>query len=620
MQPLLSSQRHPKPGINCSESVVRCISCMQFSAVCACSLVHVVTPWMLGAVEVALMLVLYLVVVPNSFDYLQKAAGAGHSGHSKYHFVFQSSMEDVLILSVIRVVLLSVSYGFGSGKYCHRPYYIVAVFTSMFMIPYVIVKGTITNLRPIETIVALLITSAVFSVVHVVVARLTVKRTQRRLNMGLIGFGYPWEEGEEAWVMAGRQQSIMESALNEDLMTSDLDVPREVLADHDSKFVDCGGVSVHYKEEYPIGHPDAIDPSFAVVLIHGFGGGVFAWRNLMRAIAEFCGCRVVAFDRPAFGFTSRPNIKEGRANYYTMDSQRKLTVKLCQALGIRRTVLVAHADGCTLALMIAASMRSWTSAELRQMGAYPVQGWDMPPIDKRGPVELSGRRSRNDSRAPVSGLSFDNYDKGGANMSQQFVHGVPSSCETPAPQAMVNSALNSSCHSLEVEAIAFLHPDFSCEYGMGFTNLLLQSKLGRKFLRPLLRSEIGEVANRRAWYDTSKLTHDILDLYKTPLRIQGWDSALVEFTRVKNQVSSQNIAECKRRAAGLPMIVVTGEQDRLVPPEKAVGIAYDLGSANVSVLPSCGHLSHEECPEMLLELLTGFVERIYGSIPVDNLG
>lgn len=42
------------------------------------------------------------------------------------------------------------------------------------------------------------------------------------------------------------------------------------------------------------------------MLIHGYGSGVFAWRHVMQPLAQQCGCRVVAFDRPAFGLTSRP--------------------------------------------------------------------------------------------------------------------------------------------------------------------------------------------------------------------------------------------------------------------------------------------------------------------------
>lgn len=43
------------------------------------------------------------------------------------------------------------------------------------------------------------------------------------------------------------------------------------------------------------------DGGTAVLLVHGYGAGVFAWRHIMQPLAEQCQCRVLAFDRPAFG-------------------------------------------------------------------------------------------------------------------------------------------------------------------------------------------------------------------------------------------------------------------------------------------------------------------------------
>lgn len=64
---------------------------------------------------------------------------------------------------------------------------------------------------------------------------------------------------------------------------------------------------------------------FGVVLVHGFGGGVFSWRHVMGALARQIGCTVVAFDRPGWGLTSRPRRKDWEEkqlpNPYKMESQ-----------------------------------------------------------------------------------------------------------------------------------------------------------------------------------------------------------------------------------------------------------------------------------------------------------
>ncbi len=63
-------------------------------------------------------------------------------------------------------------------------------------------------------------------------------------------------------------------------------------------------MQVHYKEVVPPSVAGSQDPEaqqLAIVLVHGFGAGVFAWRHVMEPLAYQCQCRVLAFDRPAFG-------------------------------------------------------------------------------------------------------------------------------------------------------------------------------------------------------------------------------------------------------------------------------------------------------------------------------
>ncbi len=50
------------------------------------------------------------------------------------------------------------------------------------------------------------------------------------------------------------------------------------------------------------------------------------------------------------------------------------------------------------------------------------------------------------------------------------------------------------------------------------SRLLASSRLGRSILRALLRSELGEVANRRAWHNSHKLTAEVS---LPPFRAQG---------------------------------------------------------------------------------------------------
>lgn len=89
------------------------------------------------------------------------------------------------------------------------------------------------------------------------------------------------------------------------------------LADADSFFCEFNGVDLHHR----ICHCEEIDEKVGVkipvVLLHGFGASVFSWDRIMRPLARMVKSKVLAFDRPAFGLTSRTTVSRA-LNPYSM--------------------------------------------------------------------------------------------------------------------------------------------------------------------------------------------------------------------------------------------------------------------------------------------------------------
>lgn len=190
-------------------------------------------------------------------------------------------------------------------------------------------------------------------------------------------------------------------------LLGDGELPVSLLADRDSLFVSCQGLTVHYKLHMPgfpsrcLSSTNLFDPSsvkpqysiqrsishqccsslspldtpllasspaspisedmpilnlnesseedelgslmmerngdttkpFGIVLVHGFGGGVFSWRKVMDVLSRDTGCAVAAFDRPGWGLTSRPRKKDWEDNQlpnpYKIDSQVRSLVYAC---------------------------------------------------------------------------------------------------------------------------------------------------------------------------------------------------------------------------------------------------------------------------------------------------
>lgn len=121
--------------------------------------------------------------------------------------------------------------------------------------------------------------------------------------------------------------------------------PRE-LADPDSGFAEVDGVEYHYKIAGDAG------ASCNIVLLHGFGASVFSWRDTLPSLGERC--RVLAYDRPGFGLTSRPLPGEWTGpNPYSASAQADAVVRLMDRFGMQRAVLVGHSAGAVVAVLAA---------------------------------------------------------------------------------------------------------------------------------------------------------------------------------------------------------------------------------------------------------------------------
>jgi pimeloyl-ACP methyl ester carboxylesterase len=109
-----------------------------------------------------------------------------------------------------------------------------------------------------------------------------------------------------------------------------------------------------------------------------------------------------------------------------------------------------------------------------------------------------------------------------------------------------------------------------------------------------------------SWHDPSKITPDIVAGFTRPLQVENWDKALWEFT-----LASQDLnLEIRLDELEIPVLVITGDDDRVVPTEDSIRLAQEIPGAELVVIPSCGHLPHEECPQAFLQAVEGFLANL----------
>ncbi len=125
--------------------------------------------------------------------------------------------------------------------------------------------------------------------------------------------------------------------------------------------------------------------------------------------------------------------------------------------------------------------------------------------------------------------------------------------------------------------------------------------LGPLFARQLQAQ--GTEFLKTAWHDPSKITPEIFEGYQQPLQVENWDKALWELT-----VSSRESGLAERVSEfDLPILVITGDDDRIVPTEQSLRLAEELPNAELAVIPQCGHVPHEECPAVFMQAITEFL-------------
>jgi pimeloyl-ACP methyl ester carboxylesterase len=284
--------------------------------------------------------------------------------------------------------------------------------------------------------------------------------------------------------------------------------PQE-LADPDSRFLEIGDLTVHYKRMGE-GEP-------ALLLLHGFLASTQSWRRIMPALAQ--DTTVIAFDRPAFGLTERPlpgSFPQAR-NPYTTAAQIELILGLLDQLGINKAVLVGHSAGGPLAARVAL--------------AYPERVEALILI------------------APAI------YTGGGTPAWLKPLLGTPQA-----------------------------------------------RRLGPYLVRRFLTGSLDRLVSL-AWHDPARFTAADAEAYTRYTRIPDWDRALWEFTLAGGSAFPiERLAELD-----LPVLVITGDDDRLVPTADSIRLAETLPQATLVVIPACGHVPQEECPEATLAAMADFL-------------
>lgn len=158
-----------------------------------------------------------------------------------------------------------------------------------------------------------------------------------------------------------------------------------------------------------------------------------------------------------------------------------------------------------------------------------------------------------------------------------------------------------------VEGLILIDPAiYEDPHQRGLINGLLRTPQMRR-LGPLITRRIqawGLEFAESSWHDPSLITDEIWAGYTLPTQAENWDRALWEYMIASNPIDvSGRLAEFD-----LPVLVITGNDDRIVPTEESVRAAGEITGAELVIIENCGHVPHEECPDAVMDAIRAFLD------------
>jgi pimeloyl-ACP methyl ester carboxylesterase len=109
---------------------------------------------------------------------------------------------------------------------------------------------------------------------------------------------------------------------------------------------------------------------------------------------------------------------------------------------------------------------------------------------------------------------------------------------------------------------------------------------------------------QREWFDQTKLTAQIK---KEPLKIfkiKNWDRAFYELTFAPAYPELRPLLP----QLIVPVFIIAGAEDRLIRSWYFEAISTEIPNASLSLIPNCGHVPQEECPDEFMKEVVNYLQ------------
>ncbi|KAK1312475.1 hypothetical protein QJS10_CPA07g01361 [Acorus calamus] len=378
------------------------------------------------------------------------------------------------------------------------------------------------------------------------------------------------------------------------------------LGDPDSLFLELNGVQIHHKlccSELQY-YRQVVVVKFPFLLLHGFGASAFSWNLAMDPLSRLTSSKVLAFDRPAFGLTSReaPVHAAGTLNPYSTSFSVRATVSFVDSLGDEKAIIVGHSAGSIVAV------NTYFEAPERVAALILVCPALAAPLISLTPNQNNNNNNNNQkitiesetTRVPLTGDHDD--DDAAAAAFVGFGKFLSNLC-TYVAWVMVVILIRITCMVSRTSS--------SCRKSL---SALLSSSFAVTLTRTII-DVFGLPIVRFAWHDSTRFTDHFVQGYTKPLKTKGWEMALLEFANAMVTDSESKPPLMKRLSKiSCPVLIITGDNDRIIPTWNAKSLSSVIPGSILEVIQNCGHLPHEEKVEEFSSVVDKFLHRVFGNL------
>lgn len=116
---------------------------------------------------------------------------------------------------------------------------------------------------------------------------------------------------------------------------------------------------------------------------------------------------------------------------------------------------------------------------------------------------------------------------------------------------------------------------------------------------------LGDSLAGQSYHDPGRITPEQAEKAQIATRVERWDEALWAFTAASQESDlAQRLDEVV-----IPVLVITGDDDRIVPTEESIRLADELPNAQLVVVEACGHVAHAECPAETIQAIKDWLNQ-----------